>query len=178
MSVEIPEHGKRIAGLHVEDNGTVGCVWLWLDYTTSVLTLNDCAKFDREVLAVIGQGISGRGKWIPLAFRKQDEPFAKDLRDNYGVNVLPDPCEDNQAMAEVLSRTIWQKLRTGQLRVEAVASEWQDENERFNRTDKKIPLEGYPLMAATRHAIEMLDFARPQSMPGSKRKNHPGVRVY
>lgn len=178
MSLEIPEHWKRICGLHVDEDGTVGCVWMALDSTTSVVTLYDCAKFDREVLAVIGQGISGRGKWIPLAFRKEDEPFAKDLRDNYGVNVLPDPCEDSQAMAEVLSRTIWQKLRSSQLRVERVAAEWLEERRKFNRDNQKIPLVGYPLMAATRHAIEMISFARPQSMPGSQRKNHPGIRVY
>src|SRR3990167_5649122 len=64
---------RRIAGLHVQDDGVIGVVWLARDLVADVTHLYDCALFRREVDAVIGEGISARGKWIPVAWHKDAE---------------------------------------------------------------------------------------------------------
>ena len=167
---------KRISGLHVEDDGTVGAVWLAHDTTTSTVHCYDAAVFRTEVQAVIMEAIASRGRHFPMAWRKQDKPFADDLL-KAGVNILPDHCDDNQAVAEVISREVWQRLRTGQFRVERRVGDWLSEYEAFDRDDSKIPLAGYPLMAATRHALEMLSYAKREREPGAKRRNFRKVAI-
>lgn len=172
----IEPHWKRITGLHVEEDGTVGAVWLAHDTTSSTVHCYDAAVFRAEVKAVIIEAIAARGRHYPLAWRKQDEPFAEALRDG-GVKVIPEHCADNQAVAEVISRDIWQKLRTGQFRVERRVGEWLKEYQDFDRQDSKVPTSGFPLMAATRHAIEMLPYAKPEKHPGRKRQNYRKVAI-
>jgi len=167
---------KRIAGVHTEEDGTVGVVWLAHDTMSSVVHCYDAALFKREVFAVIAEGIGARGRHYPLAWRKKDEAFCKKLQDA-GINVLPEPCSDAQSVAEVISREIWQKLRTSQFRVERRVGEWLAEYRKFYRDGEAVPKEGFPLMAATRHAIEMLPYAKPERMPGSNRPNAPKLAI-
>ena len=167
---------KRIAGMHVEDDGTVGVVWLAHDWMSSVVHCYDAAIFRLEVKAVIAEGIGARGRHYPLAWRKKDEAFAKDLETS-GITIIPEHCADNQAMAEVISREIWQKLRTSQFRVEKRVGDWLSEYRRFDRSDSKVPTSGYPLMAATRHAIEMLPYAKPERDPQRNKQNFPKLAI-
>lgn len=167
---------NRISAIHLEDDGTVGAVWLALDTVTSVLHIYDAAVFKQEVEVVIREGIACRGRRIPLAWRKQDKPMAEQLLE-HGINVLHDPCGDTQAYAEVISREIWSRLRTGRLRVDKTVAEWLREYKNYYKDRGQVPLAGFPLMAATRHAIEMLNWAQPEHMPGSRRLNHPKVAI-
>lgn len=167
---------KRIAGLHVESEGNIGVVWIANDPLSDVAHLYDCAIFRREVLAVIGEGIGARGKWIPVSWNKKASDFSEKLLDR-GCNMLPEPCTDSEAMIEVVSREIWQRMRTSRFRVDKTAAEWLDEYRTFYRDDSQVPTEGYPLMAATRHAIEMMPYARAQRIGGKKQLNHPNVVV-
>lgn len=160
---------KRVAGLHVDDDGTVGVVWLAHDFDNNVVHVYDAAVFQQEVRAVMAEGIAARGRHYPVAVRKKDEAFGDDLR-NAGINVIPEMCKDDEKMAEVISREIWQKIRTGQFRVERRVGEWLHEYNRYDRSGNKVPTEGFPLMAATRHAIEMLPYAKPEI---SRRRNKP-----
>lgn len=172
----IDQAWKRIAGIHVENEGEIGAVWIAHDTIADVTHLYDAAIFKREVIAVIGEGIAARGRWIPLAWHKDGEEFADKLKER-GINVLHEPSADKQSVAEVLSREIWQRMRTGRFRVERSVAEWLEQYKAFYRAETKIPLEGYPLMSATRHAIEMLGYARPERMPGSQRLNYPKIKV-
>ena len=160
---------KRISALHVEDDGTIGAVWLAHDTGTQTLHCYDAAIFRQEVQAVVIEAIASRGRHYPMAWRKQDKAFADALQDA-GVRMTYEPAEDNQSVAEVLSREIWQRLRTGQFRVERRVSEWIREHKNFDRKDSKVPMNGYPLMAATRHAIEKLSFAKPERDHGAAKK--------
>lgn len=58
----IEPHWKRIAGMHVEDDGTVGAVWLAHDTTKSTVYCYDAAIFRAEVKAVIIEAIAARGR--------------------------------------------------------------------------------------------------------------------
>ena len=68
-------------------------------------------------------------------------------------------------LAEVSSRELWERMRTGSFKVNKALSGWLDEYRGFARRDGKIPREGYPLMTATRYAVAMVDWslARPKS---------------
>lgn len=166
--------GKRIAGIHVEDSGTVGVVWLQLDPVSKAIQCYDCALFETEVFAVIASGIGQRGRNIPLAWRKQDKPFADKLFET-GIDVLPDPCEDTPAMAEVGSREVWGLLRAKRFGFTHDFPEMRKEYEAFNRSDAKVPMEGFPLMAATRHAMDKLDWAKAETF-GTRKPCAPDLR--
>lgn len=167
---------KRIAGMHVEGDGIVGAVWAALDWRANVVHVYDAALFDNEVPAVINEAIAARGRHYPLAWRKPDKEFADALLEA-GVNVLPDPCSDNQAMAEVVSREIQQKMRTGQFKVDQRVGTWLKEYNHFTKDGTHVPRQGFPLMAATRHCIEMLSWAEPERLPGRDVPNHPNVNI-
>lgn len=167
---------RRIAGFHAQDDGHIGVVWLAIDPYSDVAHLYDAAVFKREVMAVVAEGISARGRWIPLAWPKSAEEFQKQLL-NRGINCLPEPCAEKQSVAEVISREIWQRMRTSRFRVDQRVGEWLDEFRNFYRDESKVPMEGFPLMAATRYAVEMARYAKPLEHPRSKKRNHPQVSV-
>lgn len=167
---------KRISGFHLEEDGTLGAVWIAHDDVASVVHLYDAALFTREVPAVICEGIAARGRHFPMAWRKKDAAMAEKLEEA-GVYTLADPCTDDVAMAEVISRDIWQRLRTGQFRVERRVGEWLEEYRKFYREGQAIPKAGFPLMAATRHAIEMLPYAQAEFGATKHSNNYPEVNV-
>lgn len=172
----IEPHWNRISAFHLEDNGTLGAVWLAHDIVTSVVHLYDAALFTKEVPAVIVSGLAARGRHYPLAWRKQDEAMAMELQDA-GLNVLPEPCVDNPAMVEVRTRVIEQMLRTNRFRVDVTVGEWFEEYRKFFNTDSGVPHKGFPLMSATRHAVEMLPYARPAAPVRREAKNYPKVAI-
>ena len=166
---------RRIAGVHVQEDGTVAAVWVALDKDTDCVHLYDCAKFSREVLAVIGEGLNARGRWIPIAWEKSAKDMADKLLDR-GCNMLPEPSTDTDAMAEVVSRDVWERMRTDRFKVDKRLAEWLDEYRTFYREDSQVPKTGHPLMSATRHAISQLEYARRQ-MKGKKTVNYPKVAM-
>jgi hypothetical protein len=167
---------RRIAGFHVEDDGTIGAVWLAFDTVTSTLHCYDAAIFRAEVQAVVVDAIASRGRKFPMAWRKQDKAYAKALEDA-GVRITYEPAEDTQSVAQVITREVWQKLRTGQFRVERRLQEWLREFKNFDYKDSEVPMNGFPLMAATRHAIEKLPYARPEKVPGQTKQKFKKVAI-
>jgi len=168
---------KRIGAFHAEDNGAIGAVWMAHDETTSVVHIYDVAVFAREVPVIIAEGIAARGRHYPVAWAKKDKAFAKQFLDA-GINTLPEPCMDDPAMIEAVSRQVEQMLRTSRLRVDKRVVEWLREYKDFFRDGASVPQKGFPLMAATRHAIEMIPYARAESLGHMKRKNYPELAVY
>lgn len=167
---------RRICGLHVQDEGTIAAVWLAHDKSSDVVHAYDACLFQREVLAVIAEGLIARGRWIPIAWHKDAKDIADKLLDR-GVNMLPEPSEDTAAMAEVLSRDVWERMRTGRFKVDKRLANWLDEHRGFNRQDSQVPRESFPLMSATRHAVAMLYYARRQAPRGRKSVNYPKVSM-
>ena len=167
---------RRIGAFHLEPDGTLGAVWLAHDTATSVVHCYDAALFSREVEAVIMTGLAARGRHYPMAWRKKDKAMADKLEEA-GINILPDPSQDDPAMAEVISREIWQRLRTSQFRVDRSVGEWLEEYRTYFRDESKVPDKGFPLMAATRHAIEMLPYAEAEHNAVKTMKNHPELAI-
>jgi hypothetical protein len=150
---------RRIAGIHVEDEGRVAAVWLGLDKISDVVTMYDCCKFNAEVPAVIAEGLNARGRWIPIAWESKAEDFVKTML-NRGCNTLPESVKESPALAQMASREIQERMRTGRFKVDRRLAEWIQEFEVFGKDAGQIPTTGFPLMAATRHAMGQLAYAR------------------
>jgi hypothetical protein len=150
---------RRISGVEVEDDGKVAAVWLGHDRLSDVVTLYDCCKFNAEVLAVIAEGLNVRGRWVPIAWNVKDDDFRLKLQSR-GCNMVHDGMKETPQMAEMSSRDIEERMRTGRFKVDRRMAEWLAEFELFGKAGGKIPTSGYPLMAATRYAIGQLDLAK------------------
>jgi len=166
---------KRIAGIHVQEEGQIGSVWMAHDKSTDTIHLYDACIFRQEVLAVIGEGLNARGRWIPIAWQEKAKDMADKLLER-GCNMLPDPSKDTESVAEVTSREIWERMRTGRFKVDKRLAEWLDEYKTFYREESKVPQGSHPLMSATRHAISQIDYAKRQGMR-RKTLNHPRVTI-
>lgn len=175
MIQQIPRHWRQIAALQVEDEGLIAVVWLARDPDTDVTHLNDCCLFRREVLAVIAEGLNNRGRWVPVAWEKKAKAVADKLLER-GCNMLPDPHDDTEAVAEVTTREIWERMRTGRFKVDRNMAEWLDEYRGFSRRDNRIP-QGYPLMAATRTAMAQIGFAKRLAPRGRRPANYPTIAI-
>lgn len=167
----IDDSWKRIGGIHVSDDGTTAAVWIAHDPAADVIHLYDTCVFKVEVLAVVAEGLNARGRKFFVAWNNKE--MADQLLSK-GCNMSPDPVDDSDSMAEMISRDIWERMRTGRFKVERRLQDWQAEFKSFNRDGNKVPRDSHPLMAATRHAISQLAFARSNSSAASK-INYPKV---
>lgn len=167
---------RRIAGIHLEEDGTSGAVWLAHDKDMDVIHVHDACLFQREVLAVIAEGLIARGRWIPIAWPKHAKDFADHLL-NRGCNMLPEPSDDTEAMAEVYALDIQERMRTGRFKADKRLQNWFSEFGSFYRADGKVPRSSHPLMSATRHAVAMLQYARRQGPLGKRRVNYPRISM-
>lgn len=149
----------KVAGIHVLDTGAISCVWLAHDKDADCLHLYDAHTFEREVLAVIADGIKARGKWIPIAWEKEAKEIADKLLDR-GCNMIPEEMKNTDPIAEVVSREIEERMRSGRFKVRDNLASWLDEFRTFYRQESKVPTDTHPLMAATRYAVAMLSYAR------------------
>lgn len=155
---------KRIAGLHYANNDIVAAVWLAHDPQTDVLHVYDSCVFKREVMAVIAEGMNARGRWIPIAWTDKG---LKEALYKRGCKFAYEPADDS--IAELVSREIDERIRTGRFKVDKRLKDWQEEYKTFRRADNEIPEDSHPLMAATRHAISSMRAAKAQQ-PATGRK--------
>ena len=168
---------KRIAGVHVDDDGTVGAVWVAADPVTKITHVYDAAVFRNEVPVVIHDAIAARGRHYPVAWAKKQKSFADKLLDA-GVRVLPEPCEDDPMTRELLAKQIWQLMRGKLFFVDRRVGEWMREYKEYFREGGKVPEIGFPLMAATRHAIEKIEYARAEREISTRPKqNYPKLAI-
>ncbi len=168
----IKPNWKRIAGIHSLEDGTLGAVWLAHDRDTDVVHVYDCALFKNEVLAVISEGLNARGRSIPVAWGPSAKELAQALLER-GCQTLPEPVSDTPEMAEVLSREVDARLRSGRLKADKRLSEWLDEYRSFYREDSQIPRNSHPLMSATRFAIASLQFGRAEQSFSTAKLKYP-----
>lgn len=147
---------RRICGVYKEDNGDVSAVWLKHNKDTDMVTLYDACTFKHEVLVVIAEGINARGRDIPVAWLKGQKDFADELKER-GVRILVDETVDD---TDMISREIDTRMKIKTLKIESRLKNWIDEAKTFYNQGAKVPVDGYPLMTATRLAIKNLKRAR------------------
>ena len=165
---------KRIAGIQVQGDGCIGCVWAAIDPDTDTIHLYDACVYRREVLAVIGEGLNARGRWIPVVW--SDKDMADKLLE-YGCNMIPEEYKETDASAEVISRDVWERMRSGRFKVDKRLGEWLEEYKTFNREGQKVPKDTHPLMTATRFIVGMRSYARRQGPKRGVTVNFPKVAI-
>ena len=173
----IEDHWKRIAGMHVTEVGDVAFVWIAYEKLTDTITLYECAMFRAQQPAVIAEGVNSRGRWIPLAFRKEDQPMADMLRDR-GANTI-EAAVVNPPLLEIWSREIRERMNTGRFKVVRRLAEWLDESKTYFRDDAAVPKDSHPLMTATIVAVmQRRDWARALRPKGkAKQANYPKMAI-
>jgi hypothetical protein len=171
----IEDHWKRIAGLHVTEAGDIAVVWMALDKDADTVHLYDCAIFRRQPPAVIAEGITARGRWIPIAWEQKAKPTS-DMLQERGCNMI-EPLKEDDASAEITSNEIRQRMVTKRFKVPKRVVEWLDEYKTFFRTDTTVPRDSHPLMAATRYAVAQITWARQLRAKGKKQINHPRLAM-
>lgn len=170
----IEDHWPRIAGMHVRDDGDVGCVWMAHDRDRDLVHLYDACLFRREVWAVIAEGLNARGRHIPVAWAHREFSDALLKR---GVNMLPEPVESSLAAAEVATQDIVERMRTHRFKVERRLQDWVEEYQSFERENQHVPTETHPLMSATRYAVQMLPYARRAARRGPRKALAPQLAM-
>lgn len=164
----------RICGIHVQEDGQVAAVWIAHDKTADCLHLYDCHVHERDVLAIQVETLKRRGKWIPVAWHEDAKEIAEKLLD-HGVNTLPEGVKNSDPIAETVSLDIWERMETGRFKVASHLDAWLKEFDTFQRRDSRVPRDTHPLMAATRHAVAQLEWARRQAKRTST--NYPRIAV-
>lgn len=172
----IDRNWRRIAAIHVQPDGSVGAVWVAHDKTSDVIHVYDCCVFRREVLAVVVEGLNARGRWIPIAWAKSAKKLADQLSER-GCNMLIDGIDDDDATAELMTREIWERMRTGRFKVDKRLGEWAAEFKSYGRRDSKIPQDSFLLMTATRYACSRLTEARRRLSTIKKQSIYPKLAV-
>jgi hypothetical protein len=156
----IEDGWRNICGVHFQPGVSgAGAVWLALDKKADTVHLWDCALYPTEPPIIIATSLSKHGRWIPIAWENDAKPLVDQLLDR-GCNTLPEPVKQTPTQAEATSREIIERLRTGRMKVDKRLADWLDEYRSFRRDEGLVPLKTHPLMAATRYAIAMIDFAR------------------
>jgi hypothetical protein len=155
----IEQHWKRIAGMHVNKNGDIAMIWMGIDTDSQHIHIYDACKFEREVAAVIAESINARGRWIPIAWTDKEQ---KDSFLDRGCRMLPDPSNDSDAMAEIVSRDLWERMRAKRISIDKRLKNWLEEATGLQRTDGKIPKDSSPLMSATRIAMQQMKSSKRQ----------------
>lgn len=159
MAIELSPSWRRICGVHVQGDGQVAAVWIAWDKDADCLHLYDCHLHEREVLAVQAETIKRRGKWVPVAWHDDAREIVEKLLD-HGCNTLPEGVKNSDPIAETVSLDIWERMRTGRFKVSPHLASWLEEFKTFQRQQSRVPRDTHPLMAATRHAVAMLEYAR------------------
>lgn len=127
------------------------------DKVTDRIFVYDTVLFERQVFAVIAERL---GKVIPISWENEGEEITKKLKER-GCKVLLEGYRETPALAEVIAREIWGMIEGRKFLVGDHNKQWFDERERFWLSgDEQVPLEGFPLMSATRHAIINLKKAK------------------
>ena len=158
---------KRIAGMHVTNEGNIAVVWLAVDNQIGDVFVYDTALFKREVPIVIAESLNARGRNIPIAWA--NKPIADQLKEK-GCRMLWDSCDESNPIAEVTSKEIWERIRTKRFRVDKRLGDIIAEMQTLERVDGKIPTDSHPLMAAARNAMQMLKYAKRLQAPKTRVK--------
>ncbi len=157
--MNIEESWRRICGIHAEPSGRITAVWFAHDRQTDTLHLYNAVEFQTEEMPIIAEGLASMGRWIPIAWERGSKSVADKLLER-GCNMISEPVKEDEALADVLSREISTRIRTGRFVANARLKKLEAELKSSRRKDGKVPLKAQPYNSAMRHAVASLDWAR------------------
>jgi phage terminase large subunit-like protein len=171
-SVPIPRHWARIGGLDFGWDHPTAAVRLVHDrdadcvYVTHTHRAREMRARD-HVAALVEWGRELRWAW-PHDGLQHDKESGTRLHlayVKYGLKMLPDRATfdgDGDAGVEAGIEQMLDRMMTNRLKVARHLTDWWDEFATYHRKDGKVIKERDDLMAATRYALMMLRFARPE----------------
>lgn len=165
---------KRIAGIYSLENGNIAAVWLAHDPDTDTVHVFDAALYQLSGLAEIASALNGHGRYIPICWADKD---VRDALEENGCNMMRDPCKDSPGFAEMVSKGIDERMRTGRFRVDSRLAEWKKEYESYYREDAKVPTTSHPLMIATRFAMSQIKYGTAPSSARSRKNLAPKMAI-
>jgi hypothetical protein len=169
---------KHVFGFHAENHGesfAIVCLSVDGKHTKRVTVFDSFLWPQREVsfndMAAELKRYNAKGasrlESIPIAWERSAEPFANRLleldcamlRDDLAYTETPE-------VARYITMELEERMRLRTFDVMPSNTAWLEEHTRFGLDhDGQIPLTGFPLMSATRHAFAQIDRAR---VPGEK----------
>ena len=183
--VSLPGHWPRLAAIDFGWDHPTSCVWLAWDRDTDTVHLYDAYRVKETTPAVHSLTITGKGKWIPVAWphdgdqhdKGSGEQLAAQYR-KYGVNMLPAkathppaPGEKEGTGGNSVEAGLMQmldRMQSGRLKVAKHLHDWWEEFRLYHRDNGKIVKSNDDLMDATRYGIMMLRHAKVQAVQDHK----------
>ncbi len=173
----IPDHYRRICGLHTDEEGDYAAVWLVMDPSSGRIRVNDCAVWrEGEMSVIVAEALHARGRWIPIAW--DNEALATELKRKHRCMMLPEKALDTDDAVDLAFRALQERMRTRLFTVDGHCSEWLTEFKRFTEFGSKRIPGGFPLMSATRVAMQNLERSRAKGpREAAPTKNYPKLAI-
>lgn len=166
----------HIAGLHTEEDGSGGVVWLEHDNahknSSGKIILYDSWSFSPGThFALISDAIKKRGDGrVPIAWEAANEAFVKSLKDR-GCKMMGEGYVETPEICAASIREISEKMSSGLFSVLDTNIAWLSEYTAFLPKDGLIQQKGFPILSSTRHAFHCL--RRAKQVVQIKRKARP-----
>lgn len=169
---ELPAHWKQIIGMDMGWEHPTAAVHLAWDADADCVHVINAYRVNREIPAVHAMAIKAWGDWIPVAWPHdaiaRDKGSGVQLADLYkkaGLKMLSERAQfpddrGNGVEAGVIE--MLQRMRTQRLKVAAHLEPWFEEFRMYHRKDGMIVKEREDLLCATRYALMMLRYAKPE----------------
>lgn len=175
-AIQIPAHWKRICGIDFGWDHPTALSWIAWDVDADVIHVYDVYK-ESEAVPMIHTGVwRSKGSWIPVAWPhdgfQHDKGSGESLKNQYmkhGMKMLanqathapsqaePEGSGGNSVEAGLLE--MFERMRTGRLKVARHLEAFFEEYRLYHRKDGKIVKQFDDIISATRYAIMMKRFA-------------------
>lgn len=186
--IELPRHWARIAGTDFGIDHPAATVWIAHDRDTDTVWVYDCYRMKGQTAAYHAAAIRERGPWIPVAWphdgmirdKGGGEVLAEQYR-NAGANMLHESSryDDDKGGAqsrEPITGMIFERMKTGRLKVFSTCRELLDELRLLHRKEGVIVPERDDLESALRYAVMSLRYAL-TPLEGDPNRRRPQVQV-
>jgi phage terminase large subunit-like protein len=167
-AIAIPAHWPRICGMDFGWDHPTAAAWLAWDRDSDTVHIYDAYRVREDTPVVHASAIRARGSWIPVSWphdglqhdKGSGEQLAQQYR-NHGANMLPlrATWPDGTNGVEAGLFDMFDRMKTGRLRVADHLNDWWHEFRLYHRKDGKVVKEADDLMSATRYGIMMLRHA-------------------
>jgi len=171
--IPIPRHWARLGGLDFGWDHPTAAVRIAHDRDSDCVYITDTYRVRQDTPLVHAGALRAWGDQLPWAWPhdglQHDKGSGERLADIYakhGLKMLPERATfngDGDAGVEAGVHEMLDRMQTNRLKVARHLNDWWDEFDLYHRKDGKLVKERDDLMSATRYALMMLRFARPEA---------------
>ena len=186
---EVPRHFPRINGVDFGIDHPFACAFNAWDRDSDTWYVYDCYRTSGQTPVYHAAAIKKYGNWIPVAWphdgMARDKGSGKMLKDQYrehGVAMLNrssryDEEKGGGQPVEPIVLEMYERMRTGRLKVFKNLSYWFQEKRMYHRKDGKIQPVRDDLLKATMYAMMDKRRASVYHAPVTKRPRYTGPIV-